>query len=267
MLNKLVFIVLDGLCYSEAEEQMGFLNHLVEKSVGDLYKVKSEMPSMSRPLYETILTGVPPYKSGIVNNKITRLSNNKSIFHLVKDAGGQSCAAAYHWISELYNTSPFDYINHCYQEDDKKPIQYGRFYFEDDYPDSHLFVDAEMLRKKHGPDFLYIHPMGIDYVGHKYGRDSREYRTKVIETDIILSNFIPKWMDEGYDIIVTSDHGMNKDGNHCGNSGEERSVPLFYFGNKELNILKEKEIEQRYIAAIVCRILNIEKSEHMEEYR
>lgn len=90
MLNKLVLIVLDGLCYDVAKSQMGFLSHLVEKRIGNLYKVKSELPSMSRPLYETILTGVPPYKSKIVNNGISRLSNHKSIFNLVKENGGIS---------------------------------------------------------------------------------------------------------------------------------------------------------------------------------
>jgi hypothetical protein len=27
------------------------------------------------------------------------------------------------------------------------PIQHGKFYFEDGYPDSHLFTDAEVLRR------------------------------------------------------------------------------------------------------------------------
>ena len=267
MLNKLVFIVLDGLCFNEAKSQMGFLNHLVEKAEGKLYKVKSEMPSMSRPLYETILTGIPPYKSGILNNRVSRLSNNKSIFHLVKELGGKSCAAAYYWISELYNISPFDYINHCYQQDESKPIQYGRFYFEDDYPDSHLFIDGEVLRKKHNPDILYIHPMGIDYIGHKYGRDSKEYRSKVIEIDTLLSEFLPKWSNEGYEVIVTSDHGMNNDGNHCGNSSEERDVPLFYFGNKNLNLIDGEVIEQRFIASIICKVMNMDKAPGMEDYK
>ena len=97
--------------------------------------MKAELPSMSRPLYENILTGVAPYKSGITNNQIRRLSNYESIFHKVKEAGGISSVAAYHWISELYNHSPSDYLDDGYQDDLNKPIQYGRFYFDDVYPD------------------------------------------------------------------------------------------------------------------------------------
>lgn len=264
MLSKLVIIVLDGLCYDTAKTQMGFLNHLVEKNIGKLYRVESELPSMSRPLYETILTGVSPYKSGITNNKISRLSNYKSIFHLVKESGGVSCAAAYHWISELYNKVPFDYLYDSYQDDVEKPIQYGRFYFEDMYPDSHLFIDGECFRKKYKPNVLYIHPMGIDDIGHKYGRDSKEYRTKAIETDIILSNFIPLWQELGYEIVVTSDHGMNNDGNHGGTGEFERIVPLYYFGKTKLNVGEDEVIKQVQMAPILCKILGIKESETME---
>lgn len=267
MLNKLVLIVLDGLCYEVANNNMGFLNHLVEKNIGSSYKVKSELPSMSRPLYETILTGVYPYKSGIVNNNICRLSNHKSIFNIVKENGGISCAASYYWISELYNKAPFDYLYDTYQEDNAKPIQYGRFYFDDTYPDSHLFIDAETLRNKHNPNFLYIHPMGIDDIGHKFGKDSLEYRNKAIQVDTILSNFIPLWIEKGYEILVTSDHGMNNDGNHCGISDDERIVPFYYIGKQKLNIENNELIEQTQVSPIICKILNINKSEDMEVYK
>lgn len=264
MLNKLVLIVLDGLCYDVAKSQMGFLSHLVEKRIGNLYKVKSELPSMSRPLYETILTGVPPYKSKIVNNGISRLSNHKSIFNLVKENGGISCAAAYHWISELYNKAPFDYLYDCYQEDKSKSIQYGRFYFDDTYLDSHLFIDGEILRKKHNPHFLYIHPMGIDDIGHKFGKNSKEYRSKVIQVDVILSNFIPMWLEEGYEVVVSSDHGMNEDGNHCGISDDERIVPFYYFGTSDINLKIDEVINQTQVAPILCRLIGFEKSSDME---
>lgn len=264
MQNKLVLVVLDGLCYEVAKSNMGFLNHLVEKNIGTLNKVKAELPSMSRPLYETILTGVYPYKSGITNNKVARLSNHESIFHLVKESGGISCVSGYHWISELYNKAPFDYMYDCYQVNTDKPIQYGRFYFDDVYPDSHTFIDGEILREKYSPNFLYIHPMGIDDIGHKFGKNSKEYRNKVIESDVILSNFIPIWLQNGYEVIVTSDHGMNDDGNHCGISDDERIVPMFYFGNGKICIPSKIEIEQTQIAPLVCKILSIEKSEDME---
>jgi predicted AlkP superfamily pyrophosphatase or phosphodiesterase len=58
---------------------------------------------LSRPLYECILTGVPPIDSGIVHNNVARLSSQRSIYHYARDAGLKTAAAAYHWVSELYN--------------------------------------------------------------------------------------------------------------------------------------------------------------------
>lgn len=59
--NKVVLIVIDALRFDTACTHMGFLHHLVERQVAARYKVCSEVPSLSRPLYETILTGTPPY--------------------------------------------------------------------------------------------------------------------------------------------------------------------------------------------------------------
>ena len=57
--NKVVLIVIDALRFDTACTHMGFLHHLVERQVAARYKICSEVPSLSRPLYETILTGTP----------------------------------------------------------------------------------------------------------------------------------------------------------------------------------------------------------------
>ncbi|MDW2095637.1 alkaline phosphatase family protein, partial [Vibrio sp. 1866] len=168
--------------------------------------VQCELPSMSRPLYECILTGVRPVESGIVNNNIVRLSNHDSIFSLAKSQGKVTAAAAYHWVSELYNRAPFEPIRDRFTNDETMNIQHGCFYHWDHYPDEALFIDAEHLRRTHQPDFLLIHPMNIDDMGHKHGLDSRQYRNSARGADIILSNYIVQWLADGYQIIVTSDH-------------------------------------------------------------
>lgn len=61
--KKLVLIVVDALRFDTACSHMGFLHHLVERKVAARYKICSEVPALSRPLYETILTGTPPHRS------------------------------------------------------------------------------------------------------------------------------------------------------------------------------------------------------------
>jgi predicted AlkP superfamily pyrophosphatase or phosphodiesterase len=256
-MKKVMMIVLDGLRYDVALSSMGYLNHLVEVSKAACYKVKSELPSLSRPLYEVLLTGTPSSVNGITANHIVRLSNRKSVFHIAREQGLTTAAAAYYWVSELYNQAPFDRIADRQQHDTGKPIQHGSFYFEDAYPDSHLLVDAEILRRDHNPDFLFIHPMGIDDIGHKHGGDSKSYRDKAIEMDAILASVLPLWMHLDYDIIITSDHGMNKDGSHGGTGADEREVPLYLISSLFEAGYHTAVIPQLYIAPLVCQMLSL----------
>ena len=93
-MNKVILIVIDGLNYRVAKECMGFLAALEQAGQGRLYKMACELPSLSRPLYECILTGKTPLQSGIVDNQSLGLSSQKSIFHLAYQAGLTSAAAA-----------------------------------------------------------------------------------------------------------------------------------------------------------------------------
>ncbi|MGJ7385103.1 alkaline phosphatase family protein, partial [Morganella morganii] len=103
MNNPVILVVLDGLNYRTAHDCMGFMQGLAESGNATLYSLSCELPSLSRPLYECILTGVRPVDSGVVHNQVVRLSHNDSIFSLAQKAGKTTAAAAYHWVSELYN--------------------------------------------------------------------------------------------------------------------------------------------------------------------
>ncbi|MGL4820860.1 MAG: alkaline phosphatase family protein [Bacilli bacterium] len=260
--DRLIMIVIDGLRNDTAKTQMGWMEHLVEKGIAKRGVVRSELPSLSRPLYETLLTGVPPHTSGIVNNMVVRNSYYPSLFHLVKQKGGVTAAAAYHWVSELYNRAPFDLVYDREQHNPQMPIMHGKFYFDDAYPDSHLFGDAEILRKRYEPDFLYIHSMGMDDIGHKHGGESAAYRNHATHVDSILAHCIGLWLQLGYQIVVTSDHGMNADGNHGGTTDAERLVPLYVMTPKHI-VLDEPYMEQQHIARFMCQLLGVQPSEHM----
>lgn len=231
MSNKVILVLLDGLNYEVARDCMGYLQALVEHKLGYLYKIQCELPSLSRPLYECVLTGVAPVNSGVMCNSYDKLSKNESIFSLCKKANKVTCASAYHWVSELYNSTPFDLVKDRIVNDTSKNIMHGIFYKWDDYPDEAVYADAEFLRINYAPDFLFIHPMNIDDAGHKAGFDSMEYRNSARKSDGYLSLYIKKWIDEGYQVIVTADHGMNRDFSHSGILKSEREVPFFTFGH------------------------------------
>lgn len=262
-MNQTIFVVLDACQFDAAEKYCGFLEHMIDAKKGAKYKVKGELPSMSRPMYETLLTGLPAYRHGITNNDVCRLSNVNNIFKLCKENKKTTAAAAYYWNSELYNHAPFDKSKDRIQLNSKELIQNGIFYWEDSYPDSHLFADAEFLRTMYHPDFLLIHPMGVDYNGHKYGHGSSEYSWAIVNNDTILSNLIPLWMKEGYHIVITADHGMNEQGIHGGTDAIQRNVPLYLFSNKITCGRFEEELSQLSIAPLLLTLLELSHCEDM----
>ncbi|MEI6897779.1 MAG: alkaline phosphatase family protein [Psychromonas sp.] len=255
MKNKVILIVLDGLNYQVARDCMGYLHALIENNQATLYPMNCALPSLSRPLYECILTGKTPAQSGIVHNDIRRLSKHTSIFSLAKDAGLTTAAAAYHWISELYNSSPYHAKTDRFTNNKALNIQHGSFYHLDDYPDEMLFLDAQHLIQQHNPDFLLIHPMNIDDAGHKFGLHSSQYRNSARQVDLILSDYLDQWMEDGYQILITSDHGMNNDKSHGGILEEERQVPMFVIGEHFSH--QSVQLKQHEICGTVCHLLGL----------
>lgn len=262
-MNKVILVLLDGLNDQTATEKMGYMHHLVEMKMASKHTISCELPAMSRPLYETVMTGTPPAVHGILNNYIVRNSKEKNIFGMAIDNNLTTAAAAYSWISELYNVAPFNHEKHRIQNDIKRNIQHGSFYWEDEYPDSHLFMDAVYLIDQYEPDFLLLHPMNIDFIGHKYGSSSKRYKEASITSDILLSTVLPNWLSKGYQIIVTADHGMDEQGIHCGPSRLERNVPLWLIGDAFVVENSTEPVSQLIIAPLICRLLGITPAEKM----
>jgi len=264
MHNNVVLVLSDALRYDTAVAGMGFLGHLVEIKTASLYKVIGELPSLSRPMYETVHTGLPVTEHGVVSNLVVRRSNVPNIFQAAREAGKTTAAAAFRWFSELYNRAPYDPIDDREVDNESSLIQHGRFYAEGTYPDSELFATAGSLVRKFAPNYLLVHPMAMDIFGHKYSADSREYRNHAIRQDMMLANLIPEWMGRGYNILVTGDHGMNADGMHGGTTPDVREVPLYLIrpslpGEGDTGSV----LSQLQIAPTVCKLLGIPIPETM----
>jgi len=263
--NKVVMVLSDGLRYDTAIEQMGFLYHLVETKRASLFKVNGELPAVSRPMYETIHTGLPVSKHGVYSNQIVRRSKMPNIFQAAHEQGKKTAAAALSWYSELYNKVPYDIVEDRETDDESALIQHGRFYEYDEFPDIELFALGVMLMRRFDPDYLLIHPMGVDDMGHHFGFDSSEYRKAASKQDSILANFVFEWIDRGYNILVTADHGMNKDKSHNMASPKDRELPLYLILAEENGQGDTgKTLSQLQIAPTICKLLDISIPETMK---
>lgn len=255
-MTKMVFILLDGLRHGTARDCLGYMEGLVAAGEAQVYEVRSELPSISRPLYETLMSGLPPVVHGVTSNAVVRRSQVKTIFSLATEAGLVTAAAAYHWYFELYNQAPFS-PEFRHVEDFPGDIRHGSFYWADPYPDDHLFADADVLLRRHSPDFLLLHPMNIDDAGHRYGGASREYRNAARNAGDLLARYLPQWRQAGYAVLVTSDHGMSDDGSHGGPHETETHVPLYTVGADVFTLAPDAKPAQTDIAGLACAVLGI----------
>jgi predicted AlkP superfamily pyrophosphatase or phosphodiesterase len=256
MSHNVVLILVDGLNFTTARDCMGHLSALLQAGLGALHCLECELPALSRPLYECILTGVTPAVSGVHCNADSRISRQRGVFHYARAAGLTTAAAAYYWISELYNRTPFDPIRDRHVAEPDLPIQYGHFYFTDHYPDEHLFADAESLRRRIQPHFLLIHSMGVDHAGHLEGADSALYRNSARNTDMLLAQHLSGWLQEGLQVLITADHGMNADKSHNGLLPDERQVPLYVFG-QGFSRSMAVDAAQTELCGTICELLGV----------
>jgi predicted AlkP superfamily pyrophosphatase or phosphodiesterase len=226
-MGKVILVVLDAMRNDTAAEQMGYLQHLVETQHASRYTVRGELPTLSRPTYETIQTGVPVSQHGITGNGVVRLSTTPHLFGLATANGLTTAASVTYWYSELYNHCPFEPYVDREIDDPTRPIQHGRFYVEDSTPDKEVFQIGELLRRRFAPDYLVIHPMGMDFLGEAYGSNSPEYRRNAVRQDALLAQLIPGWLESSYCVLVTSDHGIDEDRQHGGTKAGVRELPLY----------------------------------------
>lgn len=257
-MGRVILIVSDALRDDTAAQQMGYLQHLVEAAKASRYTVIAEVPTMSRPLYETLHTGVPVSVHGVTNNRVVRRSTMPNVFEEAVRQGRTTGASAYWWFSELYNGVPYDPVADREVDDPALAIQHGRFYTEDNMPDREVFAAGATVVHKFQPDYVLIHPMGMDYLGETHGADSPQYRNNAIFQDMTLAHLIPGWLGLGYHVLVTADHGINNDHLHGGTLPDVRHVPLYVIppdgqGRGDTR----RQVPQLAIAPTVCRLLKI----------
>ena len=64
-MDKTIFVLLDACQYEAASKYLGYLEHMIDYNKGAKYKVLGELPSLSKPMYATLFTGLPVCKHGV----------------------------------------------------------------------------------------------------------------------------------------------------------------------------------------------------------
>ncbi|WAS95480.1 alkaline phosphatase family protein [Nannocystis punicea] len=180
--------MVDGLGH-EAARTMGAIALLREH--GQCRKTAVGVPSMSRPVYATISTGLEQDRTGARGNDDESPLFAQSVWSLARGAGLSVAAVSeLTWWRELFP---------------------GAFTSYDVLP-----LDVDYFAAVPPADLQLVHPLYVDEAGHEFGAASREYAEAVARVDRELTGFL-RTVDFSRDLVIlTADHGHSPRGGHGG---------------------------------------------------
>lgn len=263
--NKVILIVCDGM-RADGIKEMGFLNSLCDNAnIGQRTVSRADSPSVSRTNYATLLCSVPALVHGITSNLVVQKpQTDRNVLNELVKNGKTTAIIGSSWFYDLFGKEKYSYIKHkeINKEDMEHSISIGRFY-RDDCPDSvddsyeglaHTFQTSDLIIHKYTPDFVLIHVLTPDEIGHSKGI-GKEYKVAINAIDGILGACVPRWLSMGYDIVLTADHGMDDNQNHGGSKCDEMLIPLYVLSKKDWKPLDGKMYQIDIAAIILDRIL------------
>jgi hypothetical protein len=201
--RRAVVVVADGLRYDAA---LGMAATKRLAAAGQCRPMDVGAPSLSRPVYTALSTGVEQDRSGVRNNDDDRAAAARSIWEVARKAGLRvEARSELDWWRETFPAA-FD-----------ATVVRPR---EEDYFAPPLTADLTL-----------IHPVYIDEIGHDHGGLSAEYAAAVARLDVELGALLAK-VDLARDLVVLlSDHGHSARGGHGGRTPEVSTVLACFAGH------------------------------------
>ncbi len=230
--QRVILVMVDGLRLDHSR-QVGFD---VVRRVGIDGAAGSHYPTVSRPNYITLLTGVPPIASGIRHNRVRKPMRLDSIMTRAKAAGLRvTTASDIGMVPPLFITTEvaeLGSLEHPQTGDLITPAAgYAWPFDEVRKADSLAALEQSITTVLSKPSDLVIVLTGdVDRAGHSYGAASVQYREAAVASGAAIARLVPQ-LDLSKDtLIVTADHGHVDRGGHGGPEPEATAVPLLIAG-------------------------------------
>jgi len=249
-MNRTLLVIIDGLRSDALEKaHTPTLDYLI-KNGSYSNNVKTVKPSITLPAHFSIFTSLNPYSHGVLtNNSLPSMSvAAQSLFYHVKSQFG-TVSAFYSWehLRNLAIPGTMDYSFFQRISHEKDLIMLA------DTALTHIINDK--------PNFCFLYFEWTDIIGHKYGWMSAEYLKALEITDhalsIIVDNKHQLLEQEGFNIVVSSDHG-GKEKHHIEDTPEVTTVPFIACGSGvKKNFKIEQDINLLDLAPTIARLLSI----------
>ena len=172
---------------------------------GRCFSTNVGSPSISRPVYAVLSSGVEQDRTGVRGNDAHDPAPVRSVWEEARDAGWHvKVVSSLAWWHELFPNGFDEYLE----------LPQAADFFEQVRP--------------HELDLLHV--LYIDHAGHEQGAGSREYVDAVRRLDHEASAFIAKTnLDESL-LVFTADHGHSIIGGHGGSDPRVATVLTCFAG-------------------------------------
>lgn len=198
--SRTVLVIIDGL-RDDASRRMGTLQAL--RTHGSAAELIAPQPSLSYPNWTTILSGTPPYISGVVTNWHEGAAPVETIFDTAKSAGVRVVFAGPEDFEPLYGIKAKT-VGNFMKKWDKEYL-------------SAEYVDAALrMAEKNDPGLIVVHLPDVDEAGHDFGAASKNYADVVSRVDSDLSRLVSGLQDGRTAFVIVADHGHIDSGGHGG---------------------------------------------------
>jgi 2,3-bisphosphoglycerate-independent phosphoglycerate mutase len=227
--RRVVLIVIDGLGADEAH--LPYLDELRARGVAATARVP--YPTISRPNYVTILTGVPPRDSGVRANRVDTPVAVDTIMDRVQAAGLRVATASdFGNLMSLFarhsDTLDVRWIEHGTHLSPPPPVTWPA---DEVVRVPTLAALGPAIAELAAGDaaFVPVLVLDVDRAGHASGIGP-EYRAAAQGVDAMLRVAFAG-LDLARDtVIITADHGHVAPGGHGGDEREVSNVPLVLAG-------------------------------------
>ena len=262
--RRVVLVIIDGLGADEA--QLPFLDELGHRGVAATASVP--YPTISRPNYVTILTGVPPRDSGVRTNRVRAPVALDSLMDRVRAAGLHVATASdYGMVASLFVHGTPSIMNVEWREagDRLSPPPPLTWPFDDVRRLATLDTLGPALAELVAGDaaFIPVLVLDVDRAGHAAGVGD-EYRAAATAVDQMLRTALAG-LDLTRDaVIITADHGHVARGGHGGTEPEVSHVPLVLAGSGIVAGDRPRDARLVDLAPTIAALLGVAAPGHAE---